>query len=178
MTSFRFGWIDYFGKNNPSVRLAQYIFRADMDRDGIRLSPHAQRGLSEAIVLLNAQRLFCLCHCDITLRNAIWDGVEPHLIDWALSRFCHPASDVANVLFWLTECGMIDSALAEFRKAETRYQEINFSLIDILPFYLGQRYIEFGRIRGDEYIQHGMKVLGMIGRSDQIKNILQRRIIS
>lgn len=89
----------------------------------------------------------------------IWDGEQPHLIDWAFARFANPAHDVAHILFWLIEGGLWDAAFKEYRRAKSRYRSLGFSF-DVLPFYLGQRYIEFGRIQGREYIEQGLEIIG------------------
>jgi hypothetical protein len=148
------------------------FLKADMARDGILLGAEASKGFNAAINVLNRQKQFCLCHCDVTLRNVIWDGNHPYLIDWAFARFTHPAHDVAHVLFWLMEAGHWDVAFEKYKSVEKRYLSLGFSMDDIMPFYLGQRYIEFGRIRGKEYIQRGLKMLAVVGSPINFKKFL------
>lgn len=151
------------------------FLRADISRDGIRLGLDASRGLTMAMNLLDEQKQFCLCHCDVTSRNALWDGTNPHLIDWAYAHFTHPAHDIAHILFLLIEAGQWRIVTDEYRKAIKRYAFLDPPLKSILPFYLGQRYIEFGRLRGQRFIEQGLKLLELIGSEDQIETLFQEK---
>jgi hypothetical protein len=136
--------------------------RSDMRRDGIVLTKEEEGGLVHVENLLNSQRGFCFCHCDVTLRNTLWDGCNVHLIDWAYSRFTHPAHDIAYVIFWLCEEGLEKIATEEFLRAQQKYRTIGFELDQIFFYYFAQRCIEFGRIRGEKYINRGKQILANI----------------
>lgn len=146
------------------------FLRADLARDGISLGLEAYRGLEKAKEALDQLRRFCFCHCDVTLRNSLWSNGQVHLIDWTIARFTHPAYDLAHVLFWLAEEGFREVAEEEYKRAESRYQALGFSLAETLPFYLGQRYIEFGRIKGERYIEQGREILASINSSRNVEN--------
>jgi len=139
-----------------------YFLRSDITRDNINLSNKEKAGLSHLIKLFNNQQRFCLCHCDVTLRNSLRSKNNVYLIDWAFCHFTHPAHDIAHVIFWLYEEGLIELAGREFIRAQQRYKRIGFQMGPIFTFYLAQRYIEFGRIRGEYFIDKGKYLLTKI----------------
>lgn len=157
-----FGYIE---KNNflePTLsfgELESIYLRADIQRDNINFTYQEKKALCRAIKCLDKAKSFCLCHCDVTLRNTLWDGSEPHLIDWTYSRFAEPAHDIAHVIFWLADLGLKNQIQKELAYAFKRYQKLRLNIISRFPYYLGQRYIEFGRIKGKDYIEKGKYLL-------------------
>lgn len=172
--STTYGFLDCQVQVSSVGEVETGFLRADLARDRISLGIGASRGLEKTKEVLNQLGRFCFCHCDVTLRNSLWDSGQVHLIDWAIARFTHPAYDIAHVLFWLVEEGFQEVAREEYEKAESRYHTLGFSLAEILPFYLGQRYIEFGRIRGKKYINRGKEILASLENSWDVKNLLHQ----
>jgi thiamine kinase-like enzyme len=132
---------------------------ADIKRDNIEFTPSEKKVLLRAINSLNRAKLFCLCHCDVTLSNIIWNGRGVHLIDWSYSHFTEPMFDVAYVIFWLLEFGFLDQAEREIRRSFKKYERLGFDFVPRFLFYLAHKYIEFGRFKGKAYIERGKKLL-------------------
>lgn len=132
---------------------------ADIKRDNLKFNSQEMSNLMQAINSLNRARIFCLCHCDVTLSNIIWDGSSVHLIDWSYSHFSEPAFDIAYTIFWLLELGFLEQAKEEIQKAFKRYQLLGFNIVPRFLFYLAYKYIEFGRFKGVGYINQGKQLL-------------------
>jgi len=145
---------------------------ADIKRDNIEFTPSEKSILFRAISSLDRAKLFCLCHCDVTLSNIIWNGREVHLIDWSYSHFTEPMFDVAYVIFWLLEFGFIDQAEREIRRSFKKYERLGFDFVPRFLFYLAHKYIEFGRFKGKAYIERGKKLLKAVP-SGSLEEILQ-----
>jgi len=145
-----------------SVRFAEFESKyllADIQRDNIEFNTIERKDLMRAINFLNKARLFCLCHCDVTLSNIIWDGSNVHLIDWSYSHFSEPTFDIAYTIFWLLEFGFLDQARKEIQEAFERYQLLGFNIVPRFLFYLAYKYIEFGRFKGVSYTKQGKELL-------------------
>jgi hypothetical protein len=136
---------------------------ADIQRDGIPVNKSVKKGLDKAIAYLDQIKLFCLCHCDITLRNTLLDGGAIVLIDWASARWSHPAQDLAHILFWLLEYGRLETVESQYWRVSREYLSLGFELEYTLPYFLAERYIEYGRLKGGWYIQKGLRILEEFG---------------
>jgi len=145
-----------------SIRFAEFESKyllADVQLDNIEFNTIERKDLMRAINFLNNARLFCLCHCDVTLSNIIWDGSNVHLIDWSYSHFSEPTFDIAYTIFWLLEFGFLDQAREEIQRSFERYQLLGFTIVPRFLFYLAYKYIEFGRFKGVSYIKQGKQLL-------------------
>lgn len=138
---------------------------ADIQRDDIKFLPQEEESFRQAVEHFNQVELFCLCHWDVTRGNTLWDGFKVHLIDWSYAHYADPASDIAGVIFWLMELGLRAQIRRELTRSHERYQRLGFNIVSTLPFYLGQRYIEVGRLRGKRYIEKGKEFLECTPRS-------------
>lgn len=132
---------------------------ADIKRYNIAFNDQETKDLMRSIDFLNEAELFCLCHCDATLSNIIWDDPNVYLVDWTYSHFTEPTYDIAYLIFWLLEFKLLNQAEKEIKRAFKRYQPLGFDIISRFPFYLAHKYIEFGRIKGIHYIEQGKQLL-------------------
>lgn len=132
---------------------------ADIKSYNIAFNDQEMKNLLQAIDFLNEADLFSLCHCDATLSNIIWDKPNVCLIDWTYSHFTEPVYDIAYLIFWLLELKLFDQAQEEIKRAFERYQPLGFNIASRFLFYLTQKYIEFGRIKGVHYIKQGKQLL-------------------
>lgn len=149
---------------------AKYLL-ADIARDSIPFSVEQRENLTRTINSLDRVTRFCLAHCDVTVRNTLWNGKDIDLIDWTYSHYSEPGFDIANVVFWLAECGLANQLEVELLRSDQRYKGIGFDIAPSFLFYLSQRYIEYGRIKGKSYIEKG-KILQKYTPSN-IKGVLE-----
>jgi len=160
-----FGYIGFLKERKPmesTFSFGQFesaYLRADIQREGIIFSPQEKKNLNQAVEILNQEKLFCLCHWDITRENTLWDGCKVHLIDWSYAHYADPASDIAGVTFWLMESGSKSQIRQELSYIYKRYLGLGFDIVPTLLFYLIQRHIELGRIKGKIYLEKGKKLL-------------------
>jgi len=150
----------YVGETD--VRFSEFESKyllADIQRDNIEFNATDRKNLTRAINFLNDTQLFCLCHCDITLSNIVWDGSNIHLIDWTYSHFTDPTFDIAYTIFWLLKFGFFDQVRKEIQRSFERYKLLGFNIIPRFLFYLAYKYIEFGRFKGINYIKQGKRLL-------------------
>lgn len=150
----------FFGPNFPFEEFESYYLKEDIQRDKIDFSDEEKRNLNLAIKSLRKNEFFCLCHWDITGRNIIYDGSLAKLIDWGYSHYTDPASDIAGVLFLMAELNLAKQLRENITDLQERYLRLGFDIFRTLPFYLGQRYIEVGRIKGMSYIRKAKNILG------------------
>lgn len=174
-----FGYIGFLKERKPmesTFSFGQFesaYLRADIQREGIIFSPQEKKNLNQAVEILNQEKLFCLCHWDITRENTLWDGCKVHLIDWSYAHYTNPSSDIAGVTFWLIELGLKTQIEEELTRSYERYQQLGFNIVTMLPFYLGQRYIEIGRLKGDKYVERGKEFFGYVSKVSSLKEFIE-----
>lgn len=153
-----FGYLEGRKRGSFGEFESEYLL-ADIKRDSLIFNSQEMADLAQAIQSLNEANVFCLCHCDATLSNIIWNGSNIHLIDWSYSHFSEPAYDLAYIIFWLLEFGYIQEARKEIIKFFERYKAIGFDIVPRFLFYLAQKCIEFGRVKGEViYIERGKQL--------------------
>lgn len=89
---------------------------------------------------------FSLIHGDVNQFNIVWkDPEHPVLIDWGYSEFGDPSRDIANLLLHIHKDDRI-----EFEKILPQilsmYKDSSKQLSKNLQFYLGLRYLTYGRV--------------------------------
>lgn len=157
-----YGYLQDDSCDKPVVPYEQFessYLLSDIERDGIMLTSREQDDLNRAIMNLSKAAHFCLCHCDVTLRNTLVSGEEVHLIDWTYSHYTKPDFDIANVIFWLADFRLKKVLSKELGRSSERYKDLNLDIVPDLLYYLAQRYIEYGRIKGNSYIDRGKLLL-------------------
>lgn len=92
------------------------------------------------------QGVFALIHADINQFNILWsEQHKPTLIDWGYSEFGDPSRDIANLLLHIHKENpeqfeeLFSSILAQYEGTAEQIKR-NFN------FYLGLRYLTYGRV--------------------------------
>jgi len=160
-------YFGYLSRRTGSQKERKYSFAefesryllADIERENIILNRQEKKDLMRAINSLNEANLFCLCHCDVTLSNIIWNDPKIYLIDWTYSHFTEPAFDLAYIIFWMLDFGFLEEAKNEIRRSFERYHLLGFDIVPRFLFYLAYKCFEFGRFQGIDYVKKGKQLL-------------------
>lgn len=151
----------------------------DIKRDNLDPTGIIHKIISKKwIPLLDAQKIFCLTHKDITLSNIlIKDGRVRTFIDWTHSRWDDPAYDIAYLAFWSVKLQGQGGIVSAISLAEPRYANSGFDIASTFPFYLAFKCIEYGRFKGRKWVDLGAKILetdSMTESLDLMKNCVSK----
>lgn len=146
-----FGRINISPKSEePFSAFASRLLMRDIERDKIELNAKRKENLQRMISELDNINKFCLCHCDITDGNVLISNNSVTLIDWSYSSYTHPSFDFAHLLYLLLEANQSSLALRLMKESQNLYEKLGFDIVENILFFLVQRYIEVGRIKGKE----------------------------
>lgn len=111
--------------------------------------------------ILNAEKIFCLIHKDITLSNIIvQNGKVKAFVDWAYSGWEDPAFDLAYLLFWALKSGQQTATLDLFNSILPLYKKVGFNIETTLSFFLAFKCLEYARFKGERWLKLGRELLG------------------
>lgn len=112
------------------------------------------------IPLLDQLNKFSLCHQDITLSNIIIkEGRVNSLIDWTHGGWSDPTNDLSYLFFWALIRGGRQDVESLFESAKQVYSDIGLHPEATMPFYLAFKSIEYGRFKGEKWVEMGRELL-------------------